>query len=33
VAAWVEDSAEGAFAEKYLAALKQETEALQPQLL
>jgi IclR family pca regulon transcriptional regulator len=33
VAAWVEDSAEGAFADKYLAALKQETEALQPQLL
>jgi IclR family transcriptional regulator, pca regulon regulatory protein len=33
VAAWVEDSAVGSFAEKYLAALKEETEALQPQLL
>jgi IclR family pca regulon transcriptional regulator len=33
VAAWVEDSAVGSFAEEYLAALKEETEALQPQLL
>ena len=33
VAAWVEDSAVGSFAEKYLAALKEETEALQAQLL
>jgi len=33
VAAWVEDSAVGSFAEKYLAALKEEIEALQPQLL
>ena len=33
VAAWVEDSAVGSFAEKYLSALKEETEALQPQLL
>ena len=33
VAAWVEDSAVGSFAEEYLAALKEETGALQPQLL
>jgi len=33
VAAWVEDSAVGSFAEEYLAALKEETEALQTQLL
>ena len=33
VAAWVEDSAVGSFAERYLAVLKEETEALQPQLL
>ena len=33
VAAWVEDSAVGSFAEEYLSALKEETEALQPQLL
>jgi len=33
VAAWVEDSAVGEFAEKYLDVLKDEAEALQPQLL
>ena len=33
VAAWVEDSAVGSFAEEYLAALREETEALRPQLL
>jgi len=33
VAAWVEDSSIGSFAEKYLAALRDEATALQPQLL
>jgi IclR family pca regulon transcriptional regulator len=33
VAAWVEDSSVGSFAEKYLAALRDEVTALQPQLL
>jgi IclR family pca regulon transcriptional regulator len=33
VAAWVEDSSMGSFAEKYLAALREEAKALQPQLL
>jgi IclR family pca regulon transcriptional regulator len=33
VAAWVEDSAVGSFADKYLSVLKEEIEALQPQLL
>jgi IclR family transcriptional regulator, pca regulon regulatory protein len=33
VAAWVEDSPVGTFAEKYLPALREETELLQPQLL
>jgi IclR family pca regulon transcriptional regulator len=33
VAAWVEDSPVDSFAEKYLAALRDEAEALQPQLL
>ena len=33
VAAWLEDSSEGTFAEKYLATLSAEAEALQPQLL
>ena len=32
VAAWVEDSAVGSCAEKYLSALKEEVKALQPQL-
>jgi IclR family pca regulon transcriptional regulator len=33
VAAWVEDSSMGSFAEKYLEALRAEAETLQPQLL
>ena len=33
VAAWVEDSSIGSFTERYLAALREEAKALQPQLL
>ncbi len=33
VAAWVEDSAAGSFAEEYVGVLRKELEALQPQLL
>ena len=33
VAAWLEDSAAGSFAEKYLGVLREEVAALQPQLL
>jgi len=33
VAAWVEDSSVGSFSEKYLADLREETDALTPQLL
>jgi IclR family pca regulon transcriptional regulator len=33
VAAWLEDSSMGSFAEKYLAALREEAKELQPQLL